>query len=58
MGEPHACTSYFVRCSWTSNSNCAMEDVGQKVYVRDEEHEWLPADLLDRTDEGEQVRKL
>ena len=35
-----------------------MEDVGQKVYVRDEEHEWLPADLLDRTDEGEQVRKL
>ena len=30
----------------------AMDEVGQKVYVRDEEHEWLPADVLDRTDEG------
>ena len=29
-----------------------MEEVGQKVYVRDEEHEWLPADMLDRNDEG------
>ena len=35
-----------------------MEGVGQKVYVKHDAYEWLPADLLDRSDDGERTPAL